>query len=142
MDDEERRIAGSAVRRAVLGDEWADEHAACARSIPFFAEYEDLVTRCLWGEIWTRPQLDRRTRSCIALVVTLSLASWDEFRLHVRGAIGNGLTADEVKEIILQCALYSGVPRARAAFGHAEQALREIGVLMPGQSGVGGDDGR
>ena len=110
-------------RREVLGDEHVD--AAVARTTPFTAEFQDLITRYAWGEIWTRPGLDRRTRSCITLTALVALGRMDELELHVRAALRNGLTPDEIKEVLLQTAIYCGVPAANSAFAVAQRVLEE-----------------
>ena len=124
MTDDQRLDDGMAVRRAVLGDAWVDR--ANAGRTDFTAEFQDFITRTAWGDVWTRPGLDRRMRSVIVLSTTIAIAAWDEFRLHIRAAIGNGLTRDEIKEILLQCAIYSGVPKANHAFKEAQDVFREI----------------
>ncbi|MBV1693507.1 MAG: 4-carboxymuconolactone decarboxylase [Hyphomicrobiales bacterium] len=124
MDDRERHAAGMKVRREVLGDAWVDK--AQARLNDFNGEFQDLITRYAWGEIWTRPGLDRKTRSCMVLAMMIALGNWEEFRLHVRAAINNGLTRDEIKEVILQAAIYAGVPKANHAIKEAEQVLADI----------------
>lgn len=124
MTDDERRASGMAVRRAVLGNAHVDR--AEARKTPFSSEFQDLITRYAWGEIWTRPGLDRKTRSCMTLSMMIALNRPDEFRLHVRAAFNNGLGRDEIKEVILQAAIYCGVPAANAAFHLAEEVFREI----------------
>jgi 4-carboxymuconolactone decarboxylase len=111
------------VRREVLGDEHVN--AAAARSSDFTAEFQDLITRYAWGEIWSRPGLDRRTRSAITLTALVALGRLDELAMHVRAALRNGLTRDEIKEILLQSAIYCGVPAANAAFTVAERVLEE-----------------
>ena len=124
MDDREKHAAGMNVRRAVLGDAWVDK--AQARLTPFNSEFQDLITRYAWGEIWTRPGLDRKTRSCMVLSTMIALAAWDEFRLHVRAAFNNGLSKDDIKEVILQAAIYSGVPKANHAIKEAEAVFAEL----------------
>ncbi|MFM9857112.1 4-carboxymuconolactone decarboxylase [Pseudoxanthobacter sp. M-2] len=124
MTDDERRASGMAVRRAVLGNAHVDR--AETRKTPFTSEFQDLITRYAWGEIWTRPGLDRKTRSCMTLSMMIALNRPDEFRLHVRAAINNGLGRDEIKEVILQAAIYCGVPAANAAFHLAEEVFREM----------------
>ncbi len=124
MTDEERRASGMAVRRAVLGNAHVDR--AEARKTPFNSDFQDLITRYAWGEIWTRPGLDRKTRSCMTLSMMIALNRPDEFRLHVRAAFNNGLGRDEIKEVILQAAVYCGVPAANAAFHLAEEVFREM----------------
>jgi len=124
MTDDERRASGMAVRRAVLGNAHVDR--AEARKTPFTSEFQDFITRYAWGEIWTRPGLDRKTRSCMTLSMMIALNRPDEFRLHVRAAINNGLGRDEIKEVILQAAVYCGVPAANVAFHLAEEVFREM----------------
>ena len=112
---------GMRIRREVLGDEHVD--AANARTTEFTAEFQDLITRYAWGEIWARPGLDRRTRSCIALTALVAGGHTDELAMHVRAALRNGLTEDDVKEVLLQTAVYCGVPAANAAFAIAQRVL-------------------
>jgi 4-carboxymuconolactone decarboxylase len=95
---------GMQVRREVLGDEHVD--AAVARTTDFTADFQDLITRYAWGEVWTRPGLDRKTRSCITLTALVALGHLDELEMHVRAALRNGLAVDEIKEVLLQCAIY------------------------------------
>jgi 4-carboxymuconolactone decarboxylase len=120
---DDRREQGMKVRREVLGDEHVD--AAAARSSDFTAEFQDLTTRYAWGEIWTRPGLDRRTRSAMTLTALIALGRYDELAMHVRAALRNGLTQDEIKEVLLQSAIYCGVPAANAAFTVAQRVLEE-----------------
>jgi 4-carboxymuconolactone decarboxylase len=119
---------GMEIRREVLGKEHVD--AAAARTSEFTADFQDLITRYAWGEIWARPGLDRRTRSCMTLVALVALNRMDELAMHVRAARRNGLTADEIKEVLLHCAVYCGVPAANAAFAIAQQVL-ESDELAP-----------
>ena len=114
---------GMQARREVLGDEHVD--AAVERTSEFTAEFQDLITRYAWGEIWTRPGLDRRMRSAITLTALIALGHFDELRMHVRAALRNGLEADEVKEILLQSAIYCGVPAANHAFAVAQEVLED-----------------
>jgi 4-carboxymuconolactone decarboxylase len=114
---------GMRVRREVLGDEHVD--AAVDRTTGFTADFQDLITRYAWGEIWTRPGLDRRTRSCITLTVLVALGRFEELEMHVRAALRNGLTAEEIKEVLLHSAIYCGVPAANTAFAVAQRALAE-----------------
>jgi 4-carboxymuconolactone decarboxylase len=116
---------GMNVRREVLGDEHVD--AATARATDFTAEFQDLITRYAWGEIWTRPGLDRRTRSCMTLIALVALNRMDELGMHVRAARRNGLTPEEIKEVLLHSAIYCGVPAANAAFAVAQHVLDEEG---------------
>ena len=116
---------GMKVRREVLGDEHVDR--AVAGTTGFTADFQDLITRYAWGEIWARPGLDRRTRSCITLTALVALGREHELPIHVRGALRNGLTPDEIKEVLLQCAVYCGVPAANSAFAIAKGVLEEQG---------------
>ncbi|MDP9849603.1 4-carboxymuconolactone decarboxylase [Streptosporangium lutulentum] len=113
--------AGDATRRAVLGDEHVDRAAAGAT--PFTADFQEFITKYAWGEIWTRPGLDRRTRSCITLAMLATLGHEHELAMHVRAARRIGLTEDEIKEVLLQTAIYAGVPAANRAFAVARAAL-------------------
>ena len=121
MSDERER--GMRIRREVLGDEHVDR--AIAGTTPFTADFQDLITRYAWGEIWARPGLDRRTRSCITLTALTALNHHDELAMHVRAALRNGLTPDEIKEVLLQAAVYCGVPAANRAFAIAQRVLDE-----------------
>jgi 4-carboxymuconolactone decarboxylase len=112
---------GMKVRREVLGDEHVD--AAIERTTDFTADFQNFITRYAWGEIWTRPGLDRRTRSCITLTALVAQGKLEELEMHVRAALRNGLTQDEIKEVLLQCAIYCGVPAANSAFAVAQRAL-------------------
>jgi 4-carboxymuconolactone decarboxylase len=122
-DDRDRWQAGMDVRRAVLGDAHVDR--AVANTDDFTADFQDLITRYAWGEIWNRPGLDRRTRSVITLSVLAGLGLENELAMHVRAARRNGLTPEEIKEILLQVAIYAGVPRANSAFAIARRTLAE-----------------
>lgn len=112
---------GMEVRRAVLGDAHVDR--AIERTTPFTEDFQDLITRYAWGEIWSRPGLDRRTRSCIALTALVASGREHELEMHVRAALRNGLTPDEIGEVLLQCAVYCGVPAANVAFAIAQRVL-------------------
>ena len=114
---------GMKLRRAVLGDAHVDR--ANAGISDFNREFQDLITRYAWGEIWSRPGLDRKTRSCMVLTAMIALSHWDEFRMHVRAAFNNGLTETDIKEVILQAAIYCGVPAANHAFKEAASAIAE-----------------
>lgn len=114
---------GMKVRREVLGDAHVD--AAVARTTEFTADFQDLITRYAWGEIWARPGLDRRMRSAITLTALVALGREHELAMHVRAALRNGLTPDEIKEVLLQSAIYCGVPAANGAFALAQQVLQE-----------------
>jgi 4-carboxymuconolactone decarboxylase len=119
----DKRQDGMEVRREVLGSEHVDR--AEALRTPLTDEFQDLLTRYAWGEIWTRPGLDRRTRSCITVAMLVALNRNDELALHIRAARTNGVTVDELKEILLQSAIYCGVPAANTAFGVAARVLAE-----------------
>jgi 3-oxoadipate enol-lactonase/4-carboxymuconolactone decarboxylase len=114
---------GMRVRREVHGDAHVDD--ALERTTDFTREFQDLLTRYAWGEIWTRPGLDRKTRSCITITALVALNRTEELALHIRSALGNGLTPDEIKEVLLQSAIYLGVPAANSAFAIAERVLDE-----------------
>ncbi len=118
-DDAHER--GMRVRREVLGDEHVD--AAVERTSGFTADFQDLITRYAWGEIWTRPGLDRRMRSAITLTALIATGRLEELRMHLRAALRNGLEEDEIKELLLQSAIYCGVPAANSAFAIAQEVL-------------------
>jgi len=115
---------GMNVRREVLGNEHVDR--AIQRTTEFTADFQDLITRYAWGEIWSRPGLDRRTRSCITLTALVALGREEELAMHVRAALRIGLTPDEIKEVLLHSAIYCGVPAANGAFAIAQTVLDEI----------------
>ncbi|MFC3961500.1 4-carboxymuconolactone decarboxylase [Nocardia jiangsuensis] len=115
---------GMRVRREVLGAAHVDR--AEAAKTPFTADFQSLITRYAWGEIWTRPGLDRRARSIVTLTALLANRHWNEFEMHVRAAVRNGLTDDEIAEVILQSAIYCGVPVANHAFALAARVLADI----------------
>ena len=119
---------GMQTRREVLGDEHVD--AAIARTTNLTADFQDFITRYAWGEIWTRPGLDRKTRSCITLTALVALGHYDELEMHVRAALKNGLTQDEIKEVLLQSAVYCGVPAANSAFAAAQRVLTDLGYTL------------
>jgi 4-carboxymuconolactone decarboxylase len=114
---------GMRIRREVLGDDHVD--AAVARTTGFTADFQDFITRYAWGEIWTRPGLDRRTRSCITLTALVALGRLEELEMHVRAALRNGLSEDEIGEVLLHSAVYCGVPAANAAFAVAQRVLAD-----------------
>lgn len=126
MTSDPRREAGMAVRREVLGDAHVD--AAVAATTPVSAPFQDFITRYAWGEVWTRPGLDRRTRSAITLAVLTALRAEGEVAMHVRAALRNGLTPAEIGEVLLHTAVYAGVPAANAAYHIAVRTLAEEGV--------------
>ena len=115
---------GMEVRRAVLGDAHVDR--ATRSATDFTREFQDLITRYAWGEVWARPGLDRKTRSCMVLTAMMALGHWPEFRMHVRAAFNNGLGEAEIKEVILQAAIYCGVPVANHAFKEAAEVIAEM----------------
>jgi 4-carboxymuconolactone decarboxylase len=114
---------GMKVRREVLGDAHVDD--AVARTTEFTADFQDLITRYAWGEIWTRPGLDRRMRSAMTLTALIAVGRFDELPMHVRAARRNGLSVDEIKEVLLQSAIYCGVPAANSAFAVAQRVLAD-----------------
>ncbi len=124
MTGDRRRSEGMKRRRAVLGEAHVD--AAVARTTDFTREFQEFITRTAWNDIWNRPGLDLRTRSVVVLSITAALRHWGEFRIHVRGALNNGLTRDEIKEVLMQAAIYAGVPAANHAFKEAESVFAEI----------------
>jgi 4-carboxymuconolactone decarboxylase len=124
MDESERLNQGMQVRRAVHGDAYVDR--SVANRTAFNGEFLDLLTRYAWGEIWSRPGLERRTRSLICLALMVALNRGDEFRLHLRSALNNGVTRDEIKEVLMQTAIYCGVPAANAAFHLAAATFAEL----------------
>jgi len=123
MDDRERFAKGLEVRRAVLGEKHVN--ASLEKSNSFTAEFQDLVTRYAWGEMWTRQGLPRHTRSLVTLAMLIALDRGEEFRLHLRGALNNGATRDQIKELLLHAAVYCGVPAANSAFRAAEEVFSE-----------------
>ncbi len=124
MDDEQRRAAGMAKRRQVLGDAHVDR--AIAATTPLTAEFQDLITRYAWGEIWTRPGLDLHSRRVLVVGTMIALGRWEELRMHVRTALASGaLTIDELKEIVLQQAVYCGVPAANHALAELAGVVAE-----------------
>lgn len=114
---------GMAVRRAVLGDAHVDR--AIANTTELTAPFQDLITRYAWGAVWGRDGLDRRTRSCVTLAVLAALRCDEELAMHVRAAVRNGLTADEIGEVLLHTAIYAGVPAANSALAIAQRVLAE-----------------
>lgn len=123
-EGEPARERGMNVRREVLGDEHVDR--AVARTTNFTADFQDFITRYAWGEIWTRPGLDRKKRSCVTMTALVATGRFDELGMHVRAALRNGLTEEEIKEVLLQCAVYCGVPAANSAFAVAQRVLADI----------------
>jgi len=124
MDERERYEGGMKVRRAVLGDAHVDR--SVARRSEFNTEFQELITRYAWGEIWTRPGLPRHTRSLLTIGLMVALNRSDEFKLHVRAAFNNGVTREEIREVLLHCAIYAGVPAANSAFHMAEEVFAQM----------------
>ncbi len=124
MDETERYDRGMVVRRAVLGDAHVDR--TLAKRNEFNSDFQELITRYAWGEIWSRPELSRHTRSLLTIAMMVALNRPDEFRLHLRGAFNNGVTQDEIKEVLLHCAIYAGVPAANSAYHMAEEVFAQM----------------
>jgi len=125
MDDAERAAQGMTVRREVLGDQHVDR--AVAATTPLTAPFQDFITRYAWGEIWSRPGLSRAERSMITLTALVVLRQEEELAMHLRAALRNGLTPDQIGEMLLHTAVYAGVPAANRAFAIARQVLAEAG---------------
>ena len=123
MDERQRYEQGMQVRREVLGDAHVDKSLQNRNA--FNEEFQDLITRYAWGEIWSRPGLSRQTRSLITLAMMVALNRGDEFRMHVRAALNNGVTREEIREVLLQTAIYCGVPAANGAFHIAQEVFSE-----------------
>ncbi|HLN66403.1 MAG TPA: 4-carboxymuconolactone decarboxylase [Streptosporangiaceae bacterium] len=130
MDDAERARRGMAVRRAVLGDEHVDRAVAATTS--FTEPFQDFITRYAWGEIWSRPGLSRAERSIVTLAVLAALQHENELAMHVKAALRNGLSAEQIQEVLLQVAVYAGVPAANRAFAVAQRALAEYAEAADG----------
>jgi 4-carboxymuconolactone decarboxylase len=126
MDDDERTRRGMAVRREVLGDEHVDR--AVAGTTPFTAPFQDFITRYAWGDIWSRPGLSRAERSLVTLSVLAAMQHEGELAMHVKAALRNGLTPEQIQEVLLQVAVYAGVPVANRAFPIAQRAIAEAGA--------------
>lgn len=125
MSEDDRRAAGEAMRRGILGDAHVDR--AARNTTAFTADFQELITRYVWGEIWTRDGLDERTRRVLVLGTLIALGRWEEFKLHVRAAVvEGGFSQDDLKEIILQQAVYCGVPAAHHALEVAKEVLDTI----------------
>ncbi len=125
MDDSERIRQGMSVRREVLGDEHVDR--AVAGTTAFTEPFQDFITRYAWGDIWSRPGLSRAERSIVTLAVLTALQHEGELALHVKAALRNGLTPEQIQEVLLQVAVYAGVPAGNRAFAVAQRALAEAG---------------
>lgn len=121
MDESERYELGLRTRKRVLGDAYVAR--TLARRTPFNGEFQELLTRYAWGEIWTRPGLDERTRRLLVLAMTVALGRDEEFKLHLKAAIEHGVTKEDVKEVLLQAAIYCGIPAANSAFRAADEVF-------------------
>jgi len=126
MDDADRTRQGMTVRRAVLGDEHVDRAVATTSS--FTEPFQDFITRYAWGEIWSRPGLSHAERSIVTLTVLAALQHENELAMHVRAALRNGLSPEQIQEVLLQVAVYAGVPAANRAFAVAQHVLSEVGA--------------
>ncbi len=135
MSDDSVYERGMRTRREVLGDDHVD--AAIARTTDLTADFQDFITRYAWGEIWTRPGLDRKTRSCVTLAALVALGRLEELEMHVRAALRNGLTVDEIGEVLLHSAIYCGLPAANAAFAVAQRVLADYDGFAGSQAGKG-----
>jgi 4-carboxymuconolactone decarboxylase len=124
MSNDNRRAKGERMRRKVLGDAYVDSRGGTTTD--FNRELEAFITEIAWGETWSRPGLDPKIRSVVTLVIAATRSQWDEFRVHVRGAINNGLIRDELKEVLLHAAIYGGFPAARTGFKEAQAVLAEM----------------
>lgn len=123
---DERYLKGAQMRRRVLGDAWVDNSEKNRNS--FNSDWVDFITRGAWNDVWTRPGLEPKIRSVITLSVVLALGHWDEFRLHIRGAVNNGWTRDEIKEMIIHAAVYAGVPASNHAMKEAEGIFKDMNM--------------
>jgi|SRR5271168_733336 len=130
--DRKRYEQGMGIRRAVLGDEHVDR--AVATTTDFNRDFQDFITRNAWGEIWARPGLSRHTRSLLTLAMMIALNRDEEFRMHVKAAFNNGVTREEIKEVLLQSAIYCGVPAANSAFHMAAEVFNEMDGKARGRS--------
>jgi 4-carboxymuconolactone decarboxylase len=129
MDEKERYDAGLGVRKQVLGEDYVER--SLAKRNAFNEEFQDLITRYAWGEIWTRPGLDHRMRRLLVLGITAGMGRWEEFRLHIRAALEGGIALDDIKEVLLQTAIYGGVPAANTGFQIAQEVMKDLGYPMP-----------
>ncbi|WP_427192060.1 4-carboxymuconolactone decarboxylase [Pseudomonas aeruginosa] len=133
MDEKQRYEAGMQVRRAVLGD--AHVERSLGNLTPFNEEFQEMITRHAWGDIWTRPGLPRHTRSLVTIAMLIGMNRNEELKLHLRAAKNNGVSRDEIKEVIMQSAIYCGIPAANATFHLAESVWDELGVESQQASG-------
>jgi 4-carboxymuconolactone decarboxylase len=132
MNESERLAMGEKMRRSVLGDEHVDN--TLARLTSFNDVFQDFITRYAWGEVWTRPELSPRIRSLVTLALLIALNREAEFRMHIKAAVRNGVTVQELKELFLHAAIYCGLPAANAAYHCAEKELKALGVEIPAQN--------
>lgn len=123
MDEKDRADTGMQMRRSVLGDAHVDRAQAATTDLD--AEFQDLITRYAWGEIWTRPGLPRHTRSLLTIGLMVALNRGEELRMHLQAAANNGVSSDEIREVLMHCAIYCGVPAANAAFHAAKEILND-----------------
>jgi 4-carboxymuconolactone decarboxylase len=133
MDERERHDLGMRIRRQVLGDQHVDRAQAAQTDLD--ADFQDFITRYAWGEIWNRPALPLRTRSLLTIALMVALNRTEELRLHLRAAANNGVTIEEIREVLLHCAIYCGVPAANAAFHAAREVLKDLGASGQGSDG-------
>ena len=126
MDEKQRYEAGMQVRRAVLGEAHVDH--SLKHLTPFNQEFQEMITRHAWGDIWTRPGLSRHTRSLITIAMLIGMNREGELKLHLRAAKNNGVTREEIKEVLMQSAIYCGIPASNATFHLAESVWDELGV--------------
>jgi 4-carboxymuconolactone decarboxylase len=126
MDETERFEAGLKVRKQVLGE--AHVERSLATRTAFNEEFQELITRYAWGEIWTRPGLPQDTRRFLVLGITAGMSRWEEFRLHLRAALQGGIPPEQIKEVLLQIAVYAGVPAANTGFHIAREVMTELGM--------------
>jgi 4-carboxymuconolactone decarboxylase len=124
MDEQQRHDTGLALRRAVLGDAYVQR--SLERRNAFNTDFQQLITRYAWGEVWSRPGLERRARSLVTMAMLIALNREEEFRLHVRASRSNGVSREELRELLLQAAVYAGVPAANGAFRAAEEVFAEL----------------
>jgi 4-carboxymuconolactone decarboxylase len=127
MDEKERYETGLGVRKQVLGEAHVERSLTNRNS--FNEDFQDLITRYAWGEIWTRPGFDHRMRRLLVLGITAAMGRWEEFRLHIRAGLEGGLSADDIKEALMQTAIYAGVPAANTGFHIAQEVMKELGRL-------------
>lgn len=126
MDDAQRHEQGMQIRRAVLGHDYVDRTVASMTD--FTADFQDFITRTAWGDVWSRPGLARSTRRLLTLALLVALNRGDEFRIHLRAALDDGVTRDEIKEVLLHCAIYCGLPAANSAFHIAAEVMAELRI--------------